>query len=107
MPATVCWVNSCEHRCKLATTALLKGEKPTMSEGMPERLPEEFQLPVVWVGTEEVPLLFANQVLGQVGQQGEVVLTFGQLPTFNKPLTHPVLLDPLRDAARNLRYALV
>lgn len=41
-------------------------------------------LPVIWVGAEEAPLVFANQILGQVGQQGEVVLTFGQLapPTF-------------------------
>lgn len=45
---------------------------------------QDVNLPVLWVGTEETPLVFANQVLGQVGQQGEVVLTFGQLapPTF-------------------------
>lgn len=29
------------------------------------------------------------------------------LPSFNEPLTHPVLLDPLRNTARNLGYALV
>lgn len=40
---------------------------------------EGVNLPVRWVGAEETQLVFANQVLGQVGQQGEVVLTFGQL----------------------------
>jgi hypothetical protein len=39
----------------------------------------DVSLPVVWVGAEEAPLVFANQIIGQVGQQGEVVLTFGQL----------------------------
>ena len=34
---------------------------------------------VAWEGVEDVPVLFVNQVLGQVGQQAEVVLTFGQL----------------------------
>lgn len=50
-----------------------------MSEGLPRGLPEDFELPVVWVGAEEAPVVFANQVLGQVGQQGEIILTFGQL----------------------------
>ncbi len=50
-----------------------------MSEGPPSGTPEGRQLPVRWVGAEDAPLLFVNQVLGQVGQQGEVVLTFGQL----------------------------
>jgi methyl-accepting chemotaxis protein len=50
-----------------------------MSEGTPAGIPGNRQLPVVWVGTEETPALFANQVLGQIGPQGEIVLTFGQL----------------------------
>ncbi len=45
---------------------------------MSEEVPG-INVPVIWVGVEEAPLAFANQVLGQVGQQGEVVLTFGQL----------------------------
>ena len=50
-----------------------------MSEGTPAGMSGSRQLPVRWVGTEETPALFANQVLGQIGPQGEIVLTFGQL----------------------------
>jgi len=50
-----------------------------MSEGTPAGMPENRQFPVVWVGTEETPVRFANQVLGQIGPQGEILLTFGQL----------------------------
>ena len=46
---------------------------------MEERLPEGEYPPVTWVGVEDVPILFVNQVLGQVGEQSEIVLTFGQL----------------------------
>lgn len=45
-----------------------------MEGQLPEGLP-----PVTWVGVEDVPILFVNQVLGQVGQQSEIILTFGQL----------------------------
>src|SRR5215208_4133955 len=50
-----------------------------MSEGTPAGMSGSRQLPVRWVGTEETPARFANQVLGQIGPQGEIVLTFGQL----------------------------
>jgi len=50
-----------------------------MSEGTPAGISGERQLPIRWVGIEETPTLFANQVLGQIGPQGEIVLTFGQL----------------------------
>lgn len=46
---------------------------------MDEQLPEGVNLPIVWTGVDDVPVVFANQSLGQVGQQGEVILTFGQL----------------------------
>ena len=36
------------------------------------------QVPVAWVGVEDVPLLFANQVLAQLDDVGEILLTFGQ-----------------------------
>jgi hypothetical protein len=32
-----------------------------------------------WTGAEETPVILANQFIGQVGQQNEVVLTFGQV----------------------------
>jgi methyl-accepting chemotaxis protein len=50
-----------------------------MSERTPAGKPGDLKLPVVWIGTEETPVLFANQVLSQIGPQGEIVLTFGQL----------------------------
>jgi hypothetical protein len=47
------------------------------------RLAEESQewldIPVVWEGLENVPILLANNALGQVGQQDEIILSFGQL----------------------------
>ncbi len=50
---------------------------------MTEDTQKELQIPVLWDGVENVPLVLTNQVLGQVGQQGEVILTFGQV---NPPL---------------------
>jgi hypothetical protein len=44
-----------------------------------EQLPEGVPIPVAWEGVDDVPILFVNQVLGQVGQQSEVILTFGQV----------------------------
>ncbi len=42
-------------------------------------MPEGVNLPIVWEGVDDVPMVFVNQTLGQVGQQSEVILTFGQL----------------------------
>jgi hypothetical protein len=51
-------------------------------------------VPVIWDGIEDVSLAFANQVLGQVGPQGEVILTFGQI-------TPPILVGkPEQQAAQ-------
>jgi hypothetical protein len=36
------------------------------------------QVPTVWVGVEDLPILFTNQTIGVV-QRGEVFLTFGAL----------------------------
>ena len=44
-----------------------------------EEIKEGIQLPIVWVGAEDVPIVLINQFIGQVGLQDEVVLTFGQL----------------------------
>ena len=52
---------------------------------MAEETQKGLHVPVLWDELEDVPLVLANQVLGQVGQQGEVILTFGQL-------TPPLLL---------------
>jgi hypothetical protein len=48
-------------------------------ERLDEQLPEGIDLRAVWEGVDDVPVLFVNQVLGQVGQQAEVILTFGQI----------------------------
>jgi hypothetical protein len=40
--------------------------------------PESVNVPVVWVGAEDVPVLLANQFVAQV-DKGEVFLTVGQL----------------------------
>jgi hypothetical protein len=51
-------------------------------------------VPVLWDGVEDVPLTLANQVLAQVGHQGEVILTFGQI-------TPPILVGkPEQQAAQ-------
>jgi hypothetical protein len=41
---------------------------------------EQVQLPVVWTGAEDVPILFANQFIAQFdGDLGAHILTVGQL----------------------------
>ncbi len=37
------------------------------------------QLPVVWVGLEEVPVRATNQLLAQVGGKDELLLVFGHV----------------------------
>lgn len=67
---------------------------------MAEEMRQEVTLPIVWSGTEDVPIVFVNQVLGQVGRQGEVVLAFGQL-------TPPALLgtpEQQREQAREISF---
>ena len=39
--------------------------------------PEVIQVPVVWVGGDETPILLVNQFLGQF-QENEFILTLGQ-----------------------------
>lgn len=40
----------------------------------------EFQLPVSWIGAEDLPVLFANTFVGQVeAEQGVFFLTIGQI----------------------------
>ena len=46
---------------------------------MAEGTGEGIAIRVLWDGIENVPIMLTNQALGQVGQQGEVILTFGQL----------------------------
>jgi hypothetical protein len=61
---------------------------------------QEAVLPIRWMGTEDIPIVFVNQVLGQVGRQGEVVLSFGQI-------TPPALLgtpEQQREQAKDIDF---
>ncbi len=40
--------------------------------------PDRIQVPVAWIGADEVPVLFANQFIAQI-DRGEIFLTVGQL----------------------------
>jgi hypothetical protein len=44
-----------------------------------EETPREVQVPVAWDSPEGVPIVLANHVLGQIGQQGEIIVSFGQV----------------------------
>ncbi len=44
---------------------------------MPDENDLEIQLPAVWVGVDDAPIVFVNQFAAQVNA-GEVTLTFGQ-----------------------------
>jgi hypothetical protein len=64
--------------------------------------PEAIQLPVVWSGVEETPMLYANSFLVQFDPQalGSFLLTVGQL-------TPPALIgtpDEIREQAEQLSY---
>ncbi len=51
----------------------------------------EKQIPLVWVGIEDVPILFANQFVSQF-QETEFLLTIGQVAP-------PLILEPMTDEA--------
>jgi len=36
------------------------------------------QVPLTWVGTEEIPIQFINSFIGQVDERGDVIVSFGQ-----------------------------
>jgi hypothetical protein len=59
---------------------------------------EEFEksvaLPLVWIGAEDAPILFANQFLAQV-QPGEIVLSVGQV-------TAPAVIGTAEEQQRQL-----
>jgi hypothetical protein len=64
--------------------------------------PQRVEVPVVWVGADEVPVYFANQFVAQV-DRGECFLTIGQM-------LPPVLvgtLDERREQAENLQYVTI
>jgi hypothetical protein len=40
--------------------------------------PQSVQVPLTWVGAEELPITFISHFLGQVDDKGDAILTFGQ-----------------------------
>jgi hypothetical protein len=65
---------------------------------MDER-PESVQIPLVWIGAEEAPILMVTSFLGQ-SQDDEIVLTFGQM-------TPPILFGSEEDRlqqVQNIHY---
>ena len=40
---------------------------------------ETFEVPLVWIGVEDVPVLAVNQILAQVIGKEEFLLAFGQV----------------------------
>lgn len=63
---------------------------------MDEGFPQEVQLSLAWVGTEDMPIFHINQFLGQVGATGEVFLNFGQM-------TPPPLLGTPEQQAQQIQ----
>jgi hypothetical protein len=45
----------------------------------PEPVPESITLPVVWVGLDDAPVMFANSLIVQHSAENEFLLSFGQL----------------------------
>jgi hypothetical protein len=45
---------------------------------MAEDQPERVEIRAVWVGVEDLPIVFVNQSIGQVDDRGDIILTFGQ-----------------------------
>lgn len=45
---------------------------------------ERIQVPLVWIGNDEEPILFCNRILTVVGTDNEAIVTFGQ--SANPPL---------------------
>ncbi len=64
-------------------------------DGLAEEPPnlERVNLNLAWVGVEDVPIVFVNQILGQVDDKGEVIISFGQA-------TPPILLGSPEDLRR-------
>lgn len=70
---------------------------------MAEGEDEQIQVPVVWVGVEDVPSLAANQFVIQHSGKDEFILTVGQLAP-------PLLLgtdEQRREQARLLTFAAI
>jgi hypothetical protein len=72
-----------------------------MALRMGQQFPEQVQVPLSWVGIDELPVVFVNQMLGQLDDRGDVLLTLGQT-------TPPALVgDPQEVYAQAQRLAYV
>lgn len=57
---------------------------------------ERVELRLTWIGLEDVPIMYVNQAIGQVDDQGEIIVTFGQA-------TPPVLLGSKDERAQQVQ----
>jgi hypothetical protein len=46
---------------------------------------ERLSAQLAWIGVEDVPIVFVNQVIAQIDERGEIIIAFGQA-------TPPVIL---------------
>lgn len=82
------------------TQLLVLGSREVVWKGrgqLAEETTQEIQLPIAWVGSEDVSIALVNQFLGQVGLQDEVILTFGQLTPPTLLGTHEQQQEQMKD----------
>ncbi len=68
---------------------------------MDEGFARNIEVPLAWVGVEELPILQVNQFIGQADPRGEFFLTFGQMTM------PPLLGTPEQQAAQLEQIAYV
>ncbi len=68
---------------------------------MDEGIVREVQIPLAWVGVEELPVYQVNQAIGQSDPQGEIYVTFGHMTM------PPLLGTPEQQAAQLEQVAYV
>ena len=60
---------------------------------------KRIELRAVWIGLEEMPIMFVNQTIAQVDDQGDVIVSFGQA-------TPPVILGGTLEEQRKQAEAI-
>jgi hypothetical protein len=63
---------------------------------MADAEPTSLEISLVWIGVEELPIWFANQFMGQLDDQGEALITFGQV-------SPPALIGPPEEQVRQAK----
>ncbi len=58
--------------------------------------PEPIQIPLVWLDRDDLPILFVNQVMGQLDDHGDVIISLGQAMP-------PAVVGPPEDQAKQVQ----